>query len=228
MEYKISEIVAKTNVPKSTILYYIKEGLLPEAKKIKANVHKYNDEHIEMIKYIKYMQESLGSSIEEIKQALEKKNDSFSGSYTMLAPLMNTLSGENALERYTKDAFIDHFDISTSLLEQLLDDEIISPIQEGYFTQKDALIVTLVEHFIEVDVDYTILKEYLKHAKALATLEQKMQKELCSVKTEENFSTLWKIMFDTLFHAKEYIFNRATHSVLQKALKDEIQNPKEV
>ncbi|HIP46854.1 MAG TPA: MerR family transcriptional regulator, partial [Campylobacterales bacterium] len=27
MEYKISELVAKTDVPKSTILYYIKEGL---------------------------------------------------------------------------------------------------------------------------------------------------------------------------------------------------------
>lgn len=225
MEYKISEIVAKTNVPKSTILYYIKEGLLPEAKKIKANVHKYNNEHIELIKYIKYMQESLGSSIEEIKVALEKKNDSFSGSYTMLAPLMNTLSGENALERYTKDAFVEHFDINASLLEQLLEEGIVSPVQEGYFTQKDARIVTLVEHFLEVNVDYTVLKEYLKHAKALAILEQKMQKELCDVKTEENFSTLWKIMFDTLFHAKEYIFNRATHDVLEKALKDEIKNP---
>ena len=43
MEYKISEVVAITNVPKSTILYYIKEGLLPEAKKLKSNFHKYSD-----------------------------------------------------------------------------------------------------------------------------------------------------------------------------------------
>ena len=33
MEYKISELVAKSDTPKSTILYYIKEGLLPQAKK---------------------------------------------------------------------------------------------------------------------------------------------------------------------------------------------------
>lgn len=57
MEYKISELVSKTNVPKSTILYYIREGLLPEAKKIKSNVHRYNDEHVELIKYILYMKE---------------------------------------------------------------------------------------------------------------------------------------------------------------------------
>lgn len=87
MEYKISEVVTKTNVPKSTILYYIKEGLLPEAKKLKANVHKYNDEHIELIKYIKYMQESMGSSIEEIKLALEKKMTHFQALTLCLLPL---------------------------------------------------------------------------------------------------------------------------------------------
>jgi len=55
LDYKISELVKKTNVPKSTILYYIREGLLPEAKKLKSNVHRYNDEHIELINYILYM-----------------------------------------------------------------------------------------------------------------------------------------------------------------------------
>ena len=42
MEYKISELVAKTDVPKSTILYYIREGLLPEAKKIKIKENETN------------------------------------------------------------------------------------------------------------------------------------------------------------------------------------------
>jgi len=224
MEYKISEVVAKTNVPKSTILYYIKEGLLPEARKIKHNVHKYNDEHIELIKYIKYMQESMGSSIDEIKEALKKKNDSFSGSYTMLAPLMNTLSATSGLQHYTKEAFVEHFDIDAALLQKLLDDGIISPINENEFTKKDATMVSLVEHFLEVGVEYTILQEYVKHATALAQLEKQMQQQLCQVKNEHNFTTLWKIMFDTLFHAKEYIFNRATYRVLFDALKEEMKN----
>ena len=70
MEYKISEVVKLTGVPKSTILYYIKEGLLPEAKKIKSNVHRYSDEHIELIKYIKYMQHEMQASIEQIRHIL--------------------------------------------------------------------------------------------------------------------------------------------------------------
>ncbi len=224
MEYKMSELVTKTNMPKSTILYYIKEGLLPEAKKIKSNVHKYNTQHVELLKYIKYMQENMGSSIDEIKLALEKKNDSFSGSYAMLAPLMNTLSGESStLQHYTKSKFIEHFDINETLLHKLLADNILLPLHENDFTQKEALIINLVEEFIEVGVDYSILREYVKHAKIISELEQQMQKSLCSVKQEENFSILWKIMFETLFNAKEYIFNRSTYKLLHKSLKEELQ-----
>lgn len=223
MEYKISEVVTKTDVPKSTILYYIKEGLLPEAKKIKSNVHKYSNEHIELLKYIKYMQETMGSSIDEIKSALEKKNDSFSGSYTMLAPLMNTLSGETSYtKQYTKAEFVEYFDIDRNLLQTLLKDKILIPLNEDAFTEKEASILILVENFLEVGVDYSILKEYVKHGRILAELEQKMQKSLCQVKDEKNFSVLWKIMFETLFKTKEYILNRSTYKALHQSLKDEL------
>jgi DNA-binding transcriptional MerR regulator len=220
----MSELVAKTNVPKSTILYYIREGLLPQAIKVKSNLHKYDDEHIELIKYIKYMKDEMGSSIDEIKLILKNKNDSFSSSYSMLAPLMNTLSGESTtVQHYTRSEFIEHFDINEKLLDQLLKDDILMPLGEDTFTQKEASIINLVESFIEVGVDYNILNTYVKHAVIISELEQKMQKDLCKVKNEDNFSTLWKIMFETLFSTKEYVFNRSTHKVMQQSLRDELK-----
>ena len=223
MNYKMSELVTKTNVPKSTILYYIKEDLLPTAIKVKANVHKYNDEHIELIKYIKYMKEEMGSSNEQIKLALQTKNDSFSSSYTMLAPLMNTLSGENVnTQHYTKEEFLEHFEIDTVLLKKLLDDGILVPISEDDYTDKEASIINLVENYTEVGIDYRLLKEYVKHAQSLSKLELEMQQQLCALKNNENFSMLWKIVFDTLFNTKEYIFNRATYKVFYAAIKNEL------
>lgn len=224
MEYKISELVAKTNVPKSTILYYIKEGLLPKARKVKSNVHKYNNEHLESIKYITYMKEEMGSTNSEIKLALQEKNSSFSSSYTMLAPLMNTLSTIPIdAKHYTKKEFIESFDVDIELLDKLLQDEIIIPLNDDDYTQKELSVIGLVENFTEVGIDYGIIKEYVKHAKALASLEQQMQQQLCTKRDEENFSTLWKIMFDTLFNTKEYIFNRSTYKVLYQSLKDEMR-----
>ena len=223
MEYKISDLVAQTNVPKSTILYYIREGLLPEAKKLKSNVHRYNDEHIELIKYIEYMKHEMGSSNEQIKTALQHKNQSLSSSFSMLAPLMQTLSAiPIGVQHYTKAEFIDHYDIDIELLDKLLSDGILVPLNSDDFTEKEASIIRLVEDIIEVGLDYTLLKSYVHHAKSLSELEYQIQKQLCSVRSDENFSTLWKIMFETLFNAKKYLFSRYTHKVLFKALKDEM------
>ncbi len=224
MEYKISELVAKTGVPKSTILYYIREGLLPEAKKIKSNVHRYSDEHIELIHYIKYMKEEIGSSNEQIKFALQNQNQSLSSSATMLQPLMNTLSAiPSDARHFTKKEFIEYYDVDAALLEELLNDGILLPLHENDYTDREASIIKLVLYFKEVGINYDILKAYAHHAKALSELEYQMQAQLCSVRNDQNFSTLWKIMFESLFNAKSYLFNRNTYQVLLNAVKNEIK-----
>lgn len=223
MEYKISELVAKTDVPKSTILYYIKEGLLPQAHKIKSNVHRYSDEHIELIKYINYMKEHFGMSNEQLKDILQHKNQSFSTSSGMITPLMNTLSGISMESKhYTKEEFIETFKVDTNLLEKLLKDEILMPINDDDFTEKEVSIIKLVGYYNEVGIEYEILKLYVFHAKALSLLEHRMQTQLCDIRNDENFSTLWKIVFETLFSAKEYIFNRQTYKAYFATLKNEV------
>lgn len=223
LEYKISELVYKTNVPKSTILYYIREGLLPEAKKIKSNVHRYSNEHVELIHYIKYMKEEIGSTNEQIKFALQNQDQSFSSSATMLQPLMNTLSAiPSDTESFTKKQFIEHFNVDVTLLEELLNDGILLPVNKDGYTEREASIVKLVMYFKEVGVDHSILKAYVHHARALSELEYQMQTQLCSVRNEKNFSILWKIMFESLFNAKTYLFNRNTYHVLRDAVKNEI------
>ena len=223
LEYKISELVEKTNVPKSTILYYIQEGLLPEAKKIKSNVHRYSDEHIELIKYIKYMKENIGSSNEQIKHELKNKNQSFSSSYAMLEPLMNALSSVSIdTKHYTKNEFISTYKVDEELLETLLKDDILLPINSDDYTEKEASIIHLVESFKNVGIDYEILKSYVFHAKELSELEHQIKIQLCINSNSENFSTLWKILFEILFNAKNYIFSRNTYRMFFSSIRNEI------
>jgi len=223
LEYKISELVRLTKVPKSTILYYIKEGLLPEAKKLKSNVHRYNGEHLELLKYIKYMKNEIGSSNEQIKVALQNKNSSISSSFTMIAPLMQTLINiPPDSKHYTKKEFLEKFGFNEDLVDTLLKDGILLLISENYYTQKEASVIKMVENFKRVGVEYDLIKAYVYHAKELSQLEQQMQQKLCDIRKDENFSTLWKIMFDSLFNAKEYIFSRYTYKVLYETIKKEI------
>ena len=91
------------------------------------------------------------------------------------------------------------------------------------FTEKEASIMKLVGHFNEVGIEYEILKLYVFHAKALSMIENQMQNQnFVTYVNDENFSTLWKIIFETLFNAKEYIFNRQTYKTYFSTLKNEI------
>ncbi|MBD3791340.1 MAG: MerR family transcriptional regulator [Campylobacterales bacterium] len=223
MEYKISELVSKSGVPKSTILYYIKEGLLPEAKKLKPNVHRYSESHLELLHYISYMKEHLGSTNEQLKDILQYRDQYFSTSSGMIVPLMNTLSAvPSDTKHYTKAEFIEYFGVEESLLDQLIKDEIILPIDADDFTDKEASIIKLITYFQEAGIAYDILKMYVFHAKALSLLEHQMQEKLCGLRNEKNFSTLWKIVFETLFNAKTYIFNRHTYKAYFSVLKKEV------
>lgn len=222
MEYKISQLVSLTGVPKSTILYYIREGMLPEAKKIKSNVHRYNDEHLELIKYIKYMKSSIGSTNDDIKIALKNKNRSLATSFTMIEPLMNTLSLVSKNDTfYTKEEFIKHFGLDEKLLDKLIGEGLVVSLYEDQFTEKDITIIRLVESFKQVGLEYEIIKKYVIYAKEISKLERQMQEQLCKIRTDDNFTALWEIMFNTLFKAKEYLFSRYTYKTFLKAIMED-------
>jgi len=142
----------------------------------------------------------------------------------MLQPLMNTLSGiPSDARHFSKQEFIDHFKIESILLNSLLEEGIIMPVNENDYTQSEANMIKLVTYFKEVGLDHNILKAYVHHARALSELELQMQTQLCDVRNDKNFSLLWKIMFESLFNAKNYLFNRNTYKVLLNAVKNEIK-----
>ncbi len=77
MGLKMATLVNESGVSKSTILFYLKEGLLPPPKKPKPNVHLYHDSSIAILRFIKYLQEHLHYSITEIKSIIQDNKIDF-------------------------------------------------------------------------------------------------------------------------------------------------------
>ena len=71
---KMNELAAATGVPKSTILYYIGQGLLPQPRKTSPNMAYYEPACVERIKLIQQMQQRHRLTLSEIKQRLEDEN----------------------------------------------------------------------------------------------------------------------------------------------------------
>ena len=69
---KMQELVTATGVPKSTILHYLNEGLLPEPVKTSRNMAYYSPACVERITFIKVMQSKYRLSLAIIKQILQE------------------------------------------------------------------------------------------------------------------------------------------------------------
>jgi AcrR family transcriptional regulator len=66
----ITELETETGTPRSTVYYYVREGLLPVAQKAAASRALYSDVHVELLGEIRRLKES-GADLESIRSAIE-------------------------------------------------------------------------------------------------------------------------------------------------------------
>jgi len=70
MHYSIGEVAEKLNLPKSTIRYYDKEGLLPFVERKESGIRMFAESDISMLQVIECLK-STGLSIKDIKKFSE-------------------------------------------------------------------------------------------------------------------------------------------------------------
>ena len=70
---RMKELVEATGVPKSTILHYLNQGLLPQPQKTSPNMAYYDPACTDRIQYIQHLQRRHRLSLSEIKQMLAQK-----------------------------------------------------------------------------------------------------------------------------------------------------------
>ena len=71
---KISELSRRTNVPKETIHYYVREGFIPRPRKKGKNVSDYDETFIERILLIKQIQDHFFLPLSLIKKIVKQRN----------------------------------------------------------------------------------------------------------------------------------------------------------
>ncbi|MBN2135356.1 MAG: MerR family transcriptional regulator [Acidobacteria bacterium] len=131
-QYKISELVKITGVPKSTILYYVNKGLLPEPVKTSPNMAWYSEDCVEKIKFIKDMQARRFVPLAHIKRVLHKY-DECGASLQSLLNLNRTVFNYKSPDdkEFTKKQFIALPGISEEFLNELEELNFIIPMEEG-------------------------------------------------------------------------------------------------
>jgi DNA-binding transcriptional MerR regulator len=204
MALKMKELVEKSKEAKSTILYYIKEGLLPEPQKPKPNVHLYDESCVDRIKFIKYLQSTYNYSISEIKELFKNSNIDKNEPFFMMVRALELANITKSGKFLTQEEFMKKADISKELLQEYIDKGYIYKRKEG-FGEKEVEIVLIIKRLRALNLGH-LINSYVKSAKEIAQIEMEVWSKLF----EDNKSDTileHKLSFDTTLKLKPYIYN---------------------
>ncbi len=204
---KMNELVSKSGVSKSTILYYIKEGLLPQPQKPKPNLHLYKEETIAKIELIGYLQKNFNSSIAELKAIFSHEDFDVNSPYESLLNVLDVLMGANFAQTYSKKELCEHFNISEKKLDKFVKDGFLH-VRDGVFTKSEFNMLKILTNANKKEKK--LIQNYLELSQKLAKAEVELGLEII-----ENKKNL-KQLFDIMLILKPYIFNMQTLSTYQK------------
>ena len=211
MPLKMKELSDQTNESKSTILYYIKEGLLPEPLKPKPNMHLYDENCVQILKFIKYLQHNFSYSISEIKSIFKENHFDFDGSFEMIVRSLELISGGKESQYYTKESFLKLVGMDEKRLKSYQKQGYLFERAKG-FSSKEVEIAEILERARSLGLDFTLLDAYVENARILAQKENEIGATL--LKEEEAYhNERYELLFDLILKIKPYIFNM--HTVVQ-------------
>ncbi len=209
---KMNDLVKFSQTPKSTILYYVKEGLLPEPVKDKPNFHLYDERCVSLLAFIKYLQTNFNASISQIKDLFAHSEFDWQNPYESLISLIGIIMGaEN--ETFSPESLCQEFEISEQVLNQMVDEGLLNP-RNGIFTGKEREILAIICRCNEAE--RAMLNSYLQAAKTLAL--QEVDLTLSAIKENEQKDERLKHLFDLLLVVKPYLLNMKTLAVYQQEI----------
>ena len=226
MALKMKDLMLQTSESKSTILYYIKEGLLPEPSKPKPNVHLYDESCVQILKFIKYLQHNFSYSISEIKSIFQDNNFDFDGSFEMMVRSLELISGGRDNQWYTQKEFLTLVGIDEKKLKLYQEKGYLFERPKGY-SSKELEVAEILERAYKLGLDCSLLDAYVSDAKVLALKENEVGSKLLK-NDDESHDTRYELLFDLVLTLKPYIFNMHTVQTHQDNIKNQKNTQKDV
>ncbi|CAA6820270.1 MAG: Transcriptional regulator, MerR family [uncultured Sulfurovum sp.] len=208
MSLKMKHLMEKTGESKSTILFYVKEGLLPEPKKPKPNLHLYDESCINIIKFIKYLQSQFSYTIAQIQGVFKENKFTFSDDFSMMLRSLELMGGSPSDIWYEDEDFLELSELTQKELNDYIAKGWLFKQEKG-FSSKELKLVALFKRAKALNLDEKLFDTYVESAIKMAEIEYELGSEMLeSDKTRNNEH--YELLFDSILTLKPYIFNMHT------------------
>ena len=208
MSLKMKELMKLSDESKSTILYYIKEGILPQPSKPKPNVHIYDESCVQILKFIKYLQHNFSYSIAQIQTIFTENSFDFDGSFEAMVNSLELISGGKDNLWYAQEDFLELTSMNLATLKEYQNKGYLFERAKGFST-KEIEIAEILNRAKVLGLDFSLLDDYVTDAKVLAKKENEIGSVLLE-NADETHNNRYELLFDLVLSLKPYIFNMHT------------------
>jgi DNA-binding transcriptional MerR regulator len=218
---RMKELTEATELPKSAILHYVAQGLLPEPVRTGPNMAYYDPACIERIKFIKTMQSRYAFPLGKIKMILARKDQ---GKDTAsLIELSETIFGNADGALLDKAAFRDATGLSSEQVKALIETKLLLPLQTGQYNEQDVTIGRIYAQGLALGITVSDMAFYAVAAKQIVDEEMRLRARFTADLPEDQDAGLTQRLVQSARATRNYVIDRTFQRRIAAAvhLKDE-------
>ena len=213
---KMQDLVAATGVPKSTILHYLNEGLLPEPVKTSRNMAYYSPACVERLTFIKVMQSKYRLSLGLIKKFLQEGK--VGPEIEPLLELRSFIFGrQDDRELLDLAAFCRATGLTAREVAELTEQGLLLPLEPERFDAEDLTIGRVLKRCRELGITLEEASFYPRLAREMVDHEMALRDRLIKGLSLEDNATLTMELTRGARALRPYIIDRMfQHRVMSR------------
>jgi len=180
---RMKELSSATGVPKSAILHYVSQGLLPEPVRTGRNMAYYDPACVERIEFIKSMQEKYAFPLNKIKLILAHRERG--SDVTPLVELSAAIFGNADSPPLSEAELCRSSGLKRGEVSELIRNGLLMPVEGGRFNQQDAAVCEVYAKCLALGAGIEDLTFYAEAAKTIVDLEMRLRSKLTAHMPEE-------------------------------------------
>jgi DNA-binding transcriptional MerR regulator len=222
---RMKELVKETGVPKSTILHYLNQGLLPEPQKTSPNMAYYDPVCISRIQYIQHLQRRHRLSLSEIKQMLDQKGQDLD--FSIFNELDTIIFGRIQDKRLLNASdFCATTGLSRKQLKGLLKARLLLPLQKDRFDPQDIGMGKMYASVLALGLGSDDMTEYVELCEKIVDHEMAVRKRLTHHLPYDEDAALTIELVKSARMMRAYIIDRLFQG--RVAAMEDLKDPEEI
>lgn len=218
---RMKELAEATGLPKSAILHYVAQGLLPEPIRTGPNMAYYNPACIERIRFIRTIQSKYAFPLSKIKLLLARKDEGID-----VAPLLElneTVFTSGKGPGLDKGAFCDAAGLTPGQVKALMDNGLLLPLKKGCFNEQDVTIGRIYAQGLALGIKVSDMTFYAVTAKQIVDEEMRLRRRFTVHLPDDQDAGITQKLVHAARATRNYVIDRTFQKRIAAAgnLKDE-------